>query len=272
MTKTRRAILATALTALAILAGPAGAQSPGQQAKAAFFAIEADPFNTPTYRNARDEIGRAYKAAPNDAWVLIAVSRVYLEDGYIKGDRASLGSYAADAVRLANQYARQAAEAGPQEPMAHVQLARLQIITEDHRGAWETLNRAYLLDPKSFYPWYHRGVVSYKMKDYKRAAEAFDAAHERAAFSWQKEWAIDKRGDIAYRQGDTATEERIYKQLIEMSPRSPHAHGNYGNFLKRQKRYDEAIVYYGKAIAIRSYPQAEENLKKTLLLRDAARK
>lgn len=238
----------------------------------AFYAIEADPFETTSYRKARGEIGRAHAAAPGDPWVLIAVSRVYLEEGYLKGDRSSLGSYAADAVRLANQAALKAAEAAPQEPMAHVQLARLQIITEDYRGAWETLNRAHLLDQKNFYPWYYRGVVSYKMKDYKRAGEAFDAAHERAVHPWQKEWAVDRRGDIAYRQGDAATEERTYKQLIEMSPGSPHAYGNYGNFLKRQKRYDEAIVYYGKAIAIRPYPQAEENLKQTLLLRDAARK
>ena len=83
---------------------------------------------------------------------------------------------------------------------------------------------------------------------------------------------MGRRKDIAYQLGDRAAEERAYKQLIEMAPGKPHPYGNYANFLKRQKRYDEAIEYYGKAIAIRAYPQAEENLKQALLLRDAARK
>lgn len=271
MDRTLRIALAASLIAFLPPAGHAQRQAPAEMARSAFYALEAEPFERKAVLDAVAGIEKARAAAPNDPWVLLAMSRAVLEAGYRSGDRSRLASYAADAVKVGERYAREAVEKAPGEPMAHVQVARFQIMTEDHRGAWETLNRAYTLDPKSFYPWYYRGVVSLKMRDVKRAGDAFDEAYKLAAFPYQKEWAVGRRKDIAHQVGDKVAEERGHKELIEMAPGKPHAYGNYANFLKHQKRYDEAIEYYRKAIAIRPYPQAEENLKQTLLLRDAKR-
>lgn len=267
-----RAAAAAALWAALAAAGAAFAGEAGEGAKRAFFALEAKPFDRETARKAAQAIGRAYKAEPNDPWVLVAASQAVLSDGYIKGDRSRLGSYDPDSVKRADELARRAVALGPREPMAHIQRARLQIIAEDFRGAWDTLNRAYGLAPDGFYPWYYRGVISYRMQDAKRAAEAFDAAFERAREPYQKEWAVGRRCDLAHMQRDHVAEERCLKQLIEMSPGEPHPYGNYALFLKGRKRYDEAIEYYRKAIAIRPYPLAVEQLKQAEILREAARK
>ena len=271
MTGTLRTALAASVIALLLPAAHAQRQSPSDMARTAFYALEAEPFEKKPILEAVALIEKARAMAPNDPWVLLAMSRATLEAGYGSGDRSRLASYAADAVKLGERHARKALEAAPLEPMAHVQVARFQIMTEDHRGAWETLNRAHALDPNGFYPWYYRGVVSLKMKDVKRASDAFDQAQARATLAYQKEWAVSRRKDIARQVGDKEAEERGYKQLIEMAPGKPHPYGNYGAFLKRQKRYDEAIEQYRKALAIRPYPLAEEQLKQTILLRDAKR-
>ena len=265
-----RALLAAIV--LATLATPAFAgPAESKLAREAFYAIEAEPFSDAVIKAAKD-IETAMRTAEDDPWVLIARSRALLEAGYQKGDRSRLASYKAREVELAADRARRAVEKAPQEAMAHVQVARLQIITDDLRGAWETLNTAYRLDPKNFYPWYYRGVIALKMKDVKRAGDAFDAAEKLAAMPYQKEWAVGRRMDIARLNNDPAAEESLHKQLIASRPHSPHAVGNYAAFLKRQKRYDEAIEQYRKALAISPYPLAEEQLRQTLLLRDAAKR
>lgn len=267
-----RSALAALILCLAPLAGAANPEDAARLAREGFFALEARPFHSEALRDAARNIDLAARMSPDHAWVLVARSRAVLEAGYMKGDRSRLASYEADSVRVAGELARRALEAGPREPMAHIQVARIQIITEDHRGAWDTVNRAHALDPQGFYPWYYRGVIALRMKDPKRASEAFDAAEARASMPYQKEWAVGRRIDIARQQGDAAAEERLHKQLIALKPSEPHPYGNYGIFLKRQKRYDEAIEYFGKALAISPYRQAEEQLKQTLLLRDGAKR
>ena len=250
-----------------VLAGP----NEAKLARDAFYAIEAEPFSADVINAAKD-IETAMRKAEDEPWVLIARSRALLEAGYRKGDRSRLSSYGAQEVELAVKLARRAVEKAPQESMAHVQVARLQIITDDLRGAWETLNSAYRLDPKNFYPWYYRGVIALRMNDAKRAGDAFDAAEKLAAMPYQKEWAVGRRLDIARLNKDPAAEESLHRQIIASRPQSAHAVGNYAAFLKRHKRYDEAIEQYRKALAIASYPLAEEQLRQTMLLRDAVKR
>lgn len=100
------------LTILLVPARPDTIEEAGSLAQQAFFALEAQPFH----------------------WDVRQQARALLEEGYRKGDRATLASYDAQAVAQARHYAHQALEAGPQESMAHVQWARMQILTEDYRG------------------------------------------------------------------------------------------------------------------------------------------
>jgi tetratricopeptide (TPR) repeat protein len=265
-----RAILAALALAVAGHAGAADGQA-AEAARRAFFAVESDPFEQEAAQAAMRELESAHKDEPGNAWVLLALSRLSLEKGYIHGDRSHKASYRARELKAADRHARQALELAPDDPMAHVQVARLQIIDGDHEAASETLDKAHELAPGDFYPPYYRGVVALKKKDAKAAVENLDAALERAAMPFQKEWVVDRRIDVARLNGDAAEEERLHRQLIAMSPASPHHYGNYALFLRKHKRYGEAIEHYRKALAIRPHRPMQEQLDQTLRLRGAAR-
>lgn len=271
MKETLRIILPAFALAAAVLAGAAHGQAT-EQARRAFFAVESDPFEQDAVQAAMRELEAAHKGDPTNPWVLIALSRLFLEKGYIQGDRSQRRAYRARDLKAAEVHARQALELAPEDPMAHVQVARLQVIAGDHGAAWETLDRARELDPNDFYPWYYRGVISLKAKDAKRATGNLDTALARAVMPFQKEWVVDRRIDVARLNRDVAQEERLHKELIAMAPASSHHYGNYALFLRNLKRYDEAIEQYRKAIAIRPYRLAREQLEQTLRLRNAAKR
>ena len=250
----------------------AGNPVAGTLARNAFFAIENKPFDREVTGKAAEDIARAYKQDPKHPWVSIAISRLHLEQGYLKGDRTKLSSYLAESIEKASRHARQAVELGANESMAHVQVARIQIISENYKGAWETLNQAHKLDMAGFDPWYFRSVISIKMNDPKRAGDALDEAEKRSTLPYQKRWVTQNRIHLARLNKDAVAEEKYYKTAIEQEKEEPHPYGNYATFLKRHKRYDEAITYYQKALAISPYPLAEEQLRQTKLLKDGAAK
>jgi len=247
-------------------------EKPGELARKAFYQIESRPFSQDVTRKAVEDIVRAQKTAPSDPWVLIAISRALMEQGYLKGNRSKLSSYDAKSMEGARSYAKQALETGRQESMAYVQWARIQIITEDYRGAWETLNQAHKIDPDGFYPWYFRAIISLNMNDPARAEDALNEADSRSVLPYHGRWVAQSRITLAQLKKDPAAEEAYYKKAIALEPQEPHPYGNYAGFLKRHKRYDESITYYEKALAIAPYPLAEEQLRQTRLLRDSAAK
>ena len=257
---------------LLLIASTTALADPNEVARQAFFNIEADPFSIQNLRNSGEQLSRAQEAAPNEAWVLIALSRLYLEYGYRKGSRDKLSSYRAAAVEKAREFARQACTVAPEQSMSHIQWARIQIITENYRDAWEALNKAHALDPDDFYPWYYRAVIGLTMKDPVRAEAALEEAERRADAPYQIKWVAGRRIKLARLQDDFKAEETHYKAAIDIDPMAPHPYGNYANFLRKHKRYDEAISYYEKAVSLGSYPLAEEGLRATRLLKDASQR
>lgn len=248
--------------------GISNAGSAEDLAKSAFFAIEENPFDTNVVQDAERKIYRAYKEDPKDPWVLIALSRATLENGYMRGDRSKLSTYAPGYVDKAGEFAKAALQRGAHLGMAHIQYAKIQMINGDLKGSWLTLNRAYELNREDFYPWYYRAVISIRMGDYRIANSYLDKAGAYAKKDYQKSWVADRRIYLAKLLGDESAIESAYKKTIEADPKSPHAHGNYANYLKSKKRYAEAISYYRKAIEIAPYPLAQEGLKETLILQE----
>ncbi len=240
-------------------------------AKDAFYEIEADPFDRSVVENAAQKIKAALESEPKNPWVLIAVSRLVLEMGYMKGDRSKKSTYSPGTIEKAGAYAKEALEYGAGVGMAHVQYSKIQIINGDLKGAWLTLNKAYEIDPQDFYPWYYRAVISVRMKDFKRADSLLNEAEARSARFYQKSWVAGRRINVAKLIGDEDGIEQAYKKSIEIDPTSPHRYGNYAHYLKWKKRYKEAIIYYEKAISISPYPIALKELEEArrLLNNDA---
>jgi tetratricopeptide (TPR) repeat protein len=241
-------------------------------ARDAFYALDEKPFDVERRSKALEDIQRAAKQSPKEPWVAIATSRAILELGYSKGDRYRLTSFDPEAVEKAEEYAKQSVLLGPNESLAYSQLARVQLIRGNYRPAWDTLNQAHEKDPNDFYPWYLRGVLSNRMKNAERAKAALDEAEKHATQLYQGRLTLYERMTLAKLTGDLSAEERIYKQLIDLDPQNAHAYGNYANFLLSQKRYDEAIASYEKALSIASYPLAREQLERAKQLKNSAPK
>jgi tetratricopeptide (TPR) repeat protein len=248
----------------------ANAAEPADSARSAFFAVEEKPYHSDVVHKAKRDVEQAYLQQPRDPWVLIALSRLALEDGYQRGWRDRLSSYSASAVDKALDYAKAAVSAGPSEFMAHVALARVQIITENYTGAWDSLNKAHDLDKQDFYYWYLLAVLAFEKKDSHYAHTMVDGAERRARLTYQRRWVLELRGNLAHRENDVRAEEDAYRRSIELEPAEPQLYGNYANFLKQQHRYEDAITYYQRAIAIKPYPLAIEELRQLELLRRAS--
>lgn len=239
-------------------------------ARAAFYAVEADPFNRDVLRRALMDVQAAEKLDPLEPWVAVAASRIALELGYRKGDRSRLSSYSAESVAIAEQHAKRAVEIGPRLGIAYTQLARVQIILDQLKPAWMTPNRAYELDKSDFYPWYYRSVISLHMRDLPQATKYLKQAQMRAIERYQKSWVLGQRLDAARLQGDKVLVESLYRESIALNPESAHAYGNFGSFLLKLKRYDEAVENLEKAVSITPYPLANEELQRARLLQKSA--
>lgn len=101
-----------------------------------------------------------------------------------------------------------------------------------------------------------------KRNNLPRMQVALAQAEKYAETPYQQKGLEEERKYLARKQGDIKAEEYTYKKLIELDPNSAHAHGNYGGFLLRNKRYEEAITVLNKAISIQPYPMALELLDK----------
>lgn len=231
-------------------------------AEGAFYAIEDEPFDTVNVNRAFRDIKRAEDLDSNEPWVAIATSRAFLEIGYQKGGRFREQSFKPEALEKAEYYARQGVDLGPTISVAHSQLARVQIVLGNYRAAWETLNKAHRLAPDDFYPWYFRSVIAVQMKDKERASLAIEEAERRVDRSLHRSFVLGQRKAIALAMGSEKEKEAAYKAIIANEPMSAHAHGNYGAFLLRRERYDEAIKSLEKAVSIARYPVAVEQLER----------
>ena len=134
------------------------------------------------------------------------------------------------------------------------------------------LNNAFKLAPNDFYPWYFSGIIYEKLKTPEKAQEHLEKAIELAQFPYQKGIANRHLQNVARISGDYAAQENLLKENISNDPNSPHRYGNYATFLMYRERYQEAVVYWKKAIEKGSYPHAEKQLKKSMRLLDEQNK
>lgn len=249
------------VTASLLLTACSSQGEDGSLAEDAFYALEHDPFSRETREAAVESIGRAHALNPEDPWVAVARSRVALEFGYRGGSRFRTDNFHPEALEAALQFAREGVRLGPEQSVAHSQLARVQIVQGEYRAAWDTLNTAHAKDPDNFYPWYFRSVIAVQMRDRNRAERAIDEAEKRVVNPDHQHFVLGQRKQIALAMGSEAEKEAAYLAMIEHVPESAYAYGNYGAFLLRRERYAEAEEMLEKAVSIGAYPAALEDLE-----------
>ena len=224
--------------------------------------IKNNPFSLPERAVAKQEIDAAQRLDKRNVMVEVALSEFMLKQAYYSGDAFKANSYNAAGLNNALQHAKNAVEYAPKDALALGQVALILLIQNKMDEAWQAMSQANQAAPNTYYPWYLQAVMARKRNNLPRMQVALAQAEKYAETPYQQKGLEEERRYLARKQGDIEAEERSYIKLIQLNPNSAHAHGNYGSFLLRNKRYEEAIAMLNKAISIQPYPIALELLDK----------
>lgn len=227
-----------------------------EHAMKAFFMMEESPFDDKVFEKGIQNIKKANEIDPEEEWVFVSASLAALLQGYKIGNMYSSKTFTEESIDKAYEFAEIAIGKGGKQSQTHAQMARVLIIKGNYKKAWMILNKAYKLDEKSFYAWFYRGVISRLMQDYERAEKNFIEAQNNISHKYQKKLVTRQRQYAAEAAGDHEKEEEMLLLNIADFPRNAYMYGNYANFLYRFQRYEEAVDFYVKAIAITPYGNA----------------
>ncbi|MDP5192022.1 DUF4124 domain-containing protein [Rheinheimera baltica] len=222
--------------------------------------IMNNPFSLPERAVAKQEIDAAQRLDQRNAMIEVALSELMLKQAYYSGDAFKAKSYNTAGLNNALQHAKNAVEYSPENVLCLAQLAKVLLIQGQKDAFVEVLRQMHNVASETYYTWYLQSVLARKLNNIPRVQEALAQAEKYAETIYQQKGLEEERRYLARKQGDVEAEERSYKKLIQLNPDSAHAHGNYGSFLLRNKRYEDAIAALNKAISIQPYPMALELL------------
>jgi tetratricopeptide (TPR) repeat protein len=239
----------------------ASAKTNDSLAKEAYFLIEGNVFSSRKIRRALSKIEEAEKLNSEDPWVYLSSSMAYLVRGYKNYDWYELKNFEESSVEKSFELARMAVKLDSKESQTHAHLGRLYILVKDFPNALESLDRALRLDKNSFYPWYFKGILFEKQRKWKEAKALFDKAEKRAQFKYHHMILNSHRGRVALLEGNIAEKEKLLKTNIRNNPKNIWMYDNYADFLVSQKRYNEAIGMWKKAVSIQPYNRGFRKIK-----------
>lgn len=225
-------------------------------------AMEEQPFQGDIIVSSIESLQAALERTPDDPWGYLGLAKASLIGGYQSGSRFESGNFVPESVDNARALVEHALKLNPDLSRAHSMRARLQIIEGEYREAWDTLNTAHELDPDDFHPWYLMGVLNRYYQEYDQSRRMLRRAMAASVHPYQKRWVLGQRKEIAEATNDADAEEKVHREIVTTFPDRAHGHGNYGAFLLEQKRYEDAIAQYEKALEIQRYPLAEQQLEK----------
>ena len=231
------------------------------QAMKAYHLMEESPFDSRVFQESISLIDSAYESDPNEPWIYIASSLAIMQRGYKIGSWYSHKSFRSGAIDKALQFAEKAKQLGKTESQAYAHLARILIIKNEYRKAWDLLNKSHQLDNNNYYAWFYKALIYYYMKGYDDSLPNLDEAEKHITHRYQKKLITRQRQRVARKQGNKVLEEKMYKKNIEDFPENAYMYGNYASFLLNNDRPRESVIYYEKAISIKPYPKAIEKLE-----------
>lgn len=234
----------------------------------AFEQIQENPYDAEGVEAATEKLARAAAINPDEPQIYASSTVLTLILGYVRGDLYNVKSFAPGTVDRAMEMAKKAIELDPNYAPAQAQLARMLIMTRQLDAAQQHVQRVQELDPNEFYGWYYAGVIEELRGNFPQALKWFDDALPRAVHNWQHNSLLSRRLSVANYSRNPQEMERCYNLIIERNPSSPHAHGNYAQFLLEMGRYEQAVTQFEKAVELGPYPMAVEGLKEARQLRE----
>ena len=236
-----------------------------QKAIDVFWALEARPWDSQTLGYAKAELETAKQRNSNEPWVYISEAKLVRTLGY-----KSYQNYTEESGKVALDLSKKAVELDPNLSMAHAYYGLMLYSAGKNELAWMEYQKAMKLDPNNAWPVFYTAEAIADAKDLKQL-EIWMAKVEPLAKGkiYQHRLHVLRRRLANLKKDDAAVEASFKTDLADQSE-NPWLHGNYASFLTRQKRYDEAIQYYEKALLIMDYGMAREGLEKARRLKAAA--
>lgn len=230
----------------------------------AFWALERRPWDQSTWSYAMAELQTAAQRSPHDPWVSIGYAKLAMTMGY-----QSYSANSPESIDAAYRFAKQAVQDGPNESMAHAYLGLVLYNKGGNEASWQSYQKAMQLDPKNPMPVLYVATAMMEVHDYRGLEQWIRRAESLATHPEQRLRLYPLKRALANSRKDAAEVERLFKAEIGEQPENPWAHGNYASFLQHNRRYDEAIREYEKALAILDYPMARAGLEQSKRSRSA---
>jgi tetratricopeptide (TPR) repeat protein len=239
--------------------------------KAAYETIYQHPFQPQIVGMAAKDLDQAHALSAKEPYVWLGAAELVLNDGFRSGPFLQSRSYQPGTLDRALAFAEGAIKLDDKLADAHAVAAKILLTLGHFSDSQRELDAARQLDPDGFKPRFYQAVWYWKQGDVAKCREALRNAGAVAKTDWEQRTLLYQLEEMAEHRGDEVEHERIHKLLIALDPKRPWPHGNYGWFLLERERYDEAIAEFEKAVALGSYPNAEEGLERAKRMRDAAR-
>jgi len=259
--------LAALLAAAFLLAGESLAESARSLSLRALERVEVHPHDREAVAEAAVEARRAVSLDATEPRAQLALSLAALGVGYRGGDLFEPGSYAAGSLARSRERVDFALALGPGLSRAQAHAGFLDLLERRFTSASRRLEAARELDRESAHAWCYSAALWLELGRSTALDEALARCGEAARRGAAAEVATALSLRVARRNGDARSEEALHRESVSRTPESPYTHGRYAEFLLRERRYDEAVRHFERAVALEPYPAALRGLEKAELRR-----
>jgi tetratricopeptide (TPR) repeat protein len=239
--------------------------------KEAYETIYQHPFEGAILQQAQKHLDQAHTLNEKEPYVWLGAAELTLAGGFHSGDFLDAQNYERGVVDQALTLAQRGVQLDDKLADAPVVAGKIFLALGRLTDAQRELDRARALEPAAFKPLFYQAVWYKKQGDWTKFQEGLRSAGAVAKGDWDQRSLLYQLEAIAEERGDDAQHEKIHKALINLDPKRPWPHGNYGWFLLDRQRYDESIAEFEKAVALMPYPNALQGLEQARRQRDTAR-
>jgi tetratricopeptide (TPR) repeat protein len=228
-----------------VIANAADEQKLYEKAQGSMDSYPEDPEGLST---AEKLVQQLLNSNPQSALGYIALGRLTYKKGYI-----NYSNYEEESLRQAHIHFSRALTINPRSFDAHYYGAYPFILEKNYQRAKEMAKTAQQINPDAPQVDLLFAEIARPERDYKEAERRAQRVLSRTSDKKLLGDAHSLLGSVYKSQQRYELAEKSYFSVIELNPKSPWANINYSSFLISQARYDKAIDYGKKALALMDF-------------------